>query len=163
MIPWIHALKGVEPFTDTTLREVKKLIAERGGDVADQKEIAETVIELQNRMDAPETWLARTRKARLRDSERARASALDRARTELGAAPDSAWPRDPATGEKAPATPTQTGTGPPLRAVRAPDPAGPASGEGEDAEEFDIDFGSIPTYEVWGAKPVQQPDDGTQR
>jgi hypothetical protein len=42
-------LKGVEPSTDTTLREVKKLIAERGRDIADQKEIAETVIELQNR------------------------------------------------------------------------------------------------------------------
>ncbi len=164
VIPWIHALKGVEPFTDTTLREVKKLIAERGRDVADQKEIAETVIDLQNRMDAPETWLARTRKARLRDSERARASALDRARTELGTAPDSADSRDPATGEdEAPAAPPQTATGPALRAVRAPDPAVPASGEGVDAEEFDIDFGSIPTYEVWGAKPLQQPDDGTQR
>jgi putative transposase len=142
VIPWIHALKGIEPFTDTTLREVKKLIAERGRDVADQKEIAETVIELQNRTDAPETWLARTRKARLRDSERARAAAQDRAGTELGAA----------------------GPGDVKGQARADGPGTPASAlqavaEGtDDGEEFDIDFGTIPAYEVWGAKPARRPD-----
>ena len=141
VIPWIHALKGVEPFTDTTLREVKKLIAGRGRDVADQKEIAETVIELQNRTDAPETWLARTRKARLRDSERARAAALDRAGTELGGtgAGDAK-----AGGGDAPA--------PALRAVTAGT---------NDEEEFDIDFDTIPAYEVWGAKPARRPGDAT--
>lgn len=138
VIPWIHALKGVEPFTDTTLREVKKLISERGRDVADQKEIAETVIELQNRTDAPGTWLARTRRARLRDSERARAAAQDRAGTELGTA---------GNGE---AKAGEAGTlAPVLR----------AAGEGtDDGEEFDIDFGTIPAYEVWGAKPARRPD-----
>jgi transposase InsO family protein len=157
VIPWIHALKGVEPFTDTTLREVKKLIIERGGDVADQKEIAQTVIELQNRTDAPETWLARTRKARLRDSERARASALDRARTELGGS-EADTPADP--GESTPAA-----TAPPaLRAVRAgSSPSGSAGSGQEGGEEFDIDFDTIPTYEVWGAKPVQRPSDDAQR
>jgi putative transposase len=159
VIPWIHALKGVEPFTDTTLREVKKLIAERGRDVADQKEIAETVIELQNRTDAPETWLARSRKARLRDSERARAAALDRARTELGDTElDDTESRDPvAAGEGASATPA-------LRAVKAGGSSAASAGRkksaGEGEEEFDIDFDSIPVYEVWGARPAQQPGSG---
>ena len=147
VIPWIHALKGVEPFTDTTLREVKKLISERGRDVADQKEIAETVIELQNRTDAPETWLARTRRARLRDSERARAAALDRAGTELGGAGPGA--------PKAGGPPGRGGRDEPAPALRAV-PAG-----ANDEEEFDIDFDSIPAYEVWGAKPARRPDDGT--
>ena len=147
VIPWIHALKGVEPFTDTTLREVRKLIAERGRDVADQKEIAQTVIELQNRTDAPETWLARTRKARLRDSERARAAAQDRAGTELGGAgPGDAKAGCPAEAGEADAP------APALRAVTA----GP-----DDEEDFDIDFDSIPAYEVWGAKPAQRPGDGS--
>jgi putative transposase len=148
VIPWIHALKGVEPFTDTTLREVRKLISERGRDVADQKEIAETLIELQNRTDAPETWLARTRKARLRDSERARAAAADRAGTELGGAgPGDATAGSPAGAAEADAP------APALRAV----PAGPD----DDEEEFDIDFDAIPAYEVWGAKPARRPGDGT--
>jgi len=147
VIPWIHALKGVEPFTDTTLREVRKLIAERGRDVADQKEIAQTVIELQNRTDAPETWLARTRKARLRDSERARAAAQDRAGTELGGAgPGDAKAGCPAEAGEADAP------APALRAVTA----GP-----DDEEDFDIDFDSIPAYEVWGAKPARRPGDGS--
>lgn len=141
VIPWIHALKGVEPFTGTTLREVKKLIAERGRDVADQKEIAETVIELQNRTDAPGTWLACARKARLRDSERARAAAQDRAGTELGAA----GPAD----AKGQAT---DGPGTPAPALQAV-----AEGT-DDEEEFDIDFGTIPAYEVRGAKPARRPD-----
>ena len=143
VIPWIHALKGIEPFTDTTLREVKKLISERGRDVADQKEIAQTVIELQNRTDAPETWLARTRRARLRDSERARAAAQDRAGTELG----GAGPGGALAGAGEADAPASA-----LRAV----PAGP-----DDEEEFDIDFETIPCYEVWGAKPARRPDDGT--
>lgn len=159
VIPWIHALKGVEPFTDTTLREVKKLISERGGEVADQKEIAQTVIELQNRMDAPETWLARTRKARLRDSERARASALDRARTELGAASDDGIPGSPPASEDASAAPARSG--PTLQAVKSADPGKSPTGAG--AEEFDIDFDSIPTYEVWGSKPARRPDDETPK
>jgi putative transposase len=158
VIPWIHALKGVEPFTDTTLREVKKLIAERGGDVADQMEIAQTVIELQNRMDAPETWLARTRKARLRDSERARAAALDRARTELGGTePEDAKSGEPATGGQGtlvPATVLQAARRATPRAV----PGDHGTGTGEEAEEFDIDFDTIPTYEVWGASPARRPD-----
>lgn len=145
VIPWICALKGVEPFTDTTLREVKKLIAERGRDVAGQKEIAQTVIELQNRTDAPETWLARTRRARLRDSERARAAAQDRAGTELG----TAGPGD----AEGPARAGGPGT---------PAPALQAVAEGtDDEEEFDIDFDTIPAYEVWGAKPARRPGDGT--
>lgn len=159
VIPWIHALKGVEPFTDTTLREVKKLIAERGGDVADQREIAQTLIELQNRMDAPETWLARTRKARLRDSERARASALDRARTELGAASDEGDAGGPPATGDAPAVPA--GPGPTLQAVRSADSGAGPTGAG--TEEFDIDFDSIPTYEVWGSKPARRPDHGTPK
>jgi putative transposase len=158
VIPWIHALKGVEPFTDTTLREVKKLIAGRGRDVASQKEIAETVIELQNRTDAPGTWLARTRKARLRDSERARAAALDRARTELS----DAEPGGTETGDSAAAA---AGTADALRAVRTGSSpatsAGREKGAGEDEEEFDIDFDSIPAYEVRGARPARRPGNDT--
>ena len=43
----------------------------------------------------------------------------------------------------------------PATALRAV-PAGP-----DDEEEFDIDFETIPCYEVWGAKPARRPDDGT--
>lgn len=77
---WTHAPTGLEPFTDVTLREVKRELAARGRNPADQHLIAQVLIDLQNRSDAPEASTAKSRRARVRDAERARAAARDRAR-----------------------------------------------------------------------------------
>ncbi len=127
---WNHALTGTEPFTDVTLREVKQILAERGRNPRDERQIAEALWQLQNRTDAAEAATAKTRKARVRDAERARAAARDRARTHL--APEDARP-DRTSVQQTPA----------LRLV--PDPP-----EGE----FDIDFDAITGYESWGGKPA---------
>jgi transposase InsO family protein len=129
---WNHALTGTEPFTDVTLREVKQILAERGRNPRDERQIAEALWQLQNRTDATEAATAKTRRARIRDAERARAAARDRARTRLPA--DSAPPN--------PASPSRT---PALRLV--PDPP-----DGE----FDIDFDAITGYESWGGEPAGQ-------
>jgi hypothetical protein len=82
------------------------------------------VIELQNRTDAPGTWLARTRKARLRDSERARAAAADRVRTELG---------DSEPGDTGPGA--DTAPAPALRAVTGEGSSAASAGREREAGE----------------------------
>jgi hypothetical protein len=126
---WNYALRGTEPFTDVTLRQVKKELAARGRNPADEHEIAEALADLQNRTDAPEAATAPNRRARARDAERARTAARDRARTDL------------IDGEEPPSR-----SRPPLRAV--PTAAG--------GDEFDIDFDQIPTYQVWGGHNDQR-------
>ncbi|MGI5238708.1 integrase [Dactylosporangium sp. CA-139066] len=118
---WNYALRGTEPFTDVTLHQVKKELAARGRDPADEQEIAAALLDLQNRTDAPEAATAAHRRARARDTERARTAARDRARADV----IDADPDPPA------------GTRPVLRAV-------PTAGE-----DFDIDFDQVHTYDVW--------------
>ncbi|MFI5761988.1 transposase [Streptomyces sp. NPDC051563] len=125
---WGHALTGLEPFTDITLRQVKQELRDRGRDPQDQEVVLDALLDLQNRTDAAEASTARSRRARARDAERARAAARDKARTE---AVDSAA-----------GTPVK---GPRLRAV----PPLPARNE----EEVTIDFDALPSYEVWGGRP----------
>lgn len=120
---WNYALVGTEPFTDVTLHQVKKELAARGRNPADEQEIAAALADLQNRTDAAEAATAAHRRARARDAERARAAARDRARAELA---------DVGTERDLPAV-----TGQVLRAV-------PAA-----SEEFDIDFDEIRIYAVW--------------
>ncbi|KAA0930574.1 DDE-type integrase/transposase/recombinase [Streptomyces apricus] len=125
---WTHALTGLEPFTDITLRQVKQELRERGRDPQDQEAVLDALLDLQNRTDAAEASTAPSRRARARDAERARTAARDRARTELA---DSA--ADVPVNE------------PRLRAV----PPLPV----RDEEELAIDFDALPSYEVWGGHP----------
>ncbi|MFI6700225.1 transposase [Streptomyces sp. NPDC050509] len=126
---WSHALHGLEPFTDITLRQVKRELRDRGCDPRDQEAVLDALLDLQNRTDAAEASTARDRRARARDAERARAAARDRARTEL--ADSSAYvPLEEAR----------------LRAV-------PPLPDDTEKERFSIDFDSLPSYEVWGGGP----------
>lgn len=125
---WTHALTGLEPFTDITLRQVKQELRERGRDPQDQEAILDALLDLQNRTDASEASTARSRRARARDAERARAAARDKARAEVV--------------DSAADTPMKE---PRLRAV----PPLPA----DDEEEVTIDFDALPLYEVWGGRP----------
>ena len=124
---WTHALTGLEPFTDITLRHVKQELRERGRDPMDQEAVLDALLDLQNRTDAAEASTARSRRARARDAERARAAARDRARTELVDSAADAPLKEPR-----------------LRAV----PPLPA----HDEEEVTIDFDALPSYEVWGGR-----------
>jgi putative transposase len=127
---WAYALRGTEPFTDVTLHQVKKELAARGRNPADEREIAEALTDLQNRTDAAEAATAPHRMARARDAERARTAARDRARTDL------LDDEDP-----------QSEARPALRVL--PATAG---------DEFDIDFDRIATYDVWGGQHDQRPE-----
>ncbi|MFF2128393.1 transposase [Streptomyces olivochromogenes] len=125
---WTHALTGLEPFTDITLRQVKQELRERGRDPQDQEGVLDALLDLQNRTDATEASTARSRRARARDAERARAAARDKARTELV---DSA--------ADFPVKDSHLRAVPPLPA--------------DDEEEVTIDFDALPSYEVWGGRP----------
>ncbi|WP_028808954.1 DDE-type integrase/transposase/recombinase [Streptomyces sp. 351MFTsu5.1] len=127
---WTHALTGLEPFTDITLRQVKQELRERGRNPEDQEAVLDALLDLQNRTDAVEASTAHSRRARARDAERARVAARDRARTELVDSAAEALVKDSH-----------------LRAV----PPLPADDEGE----VTIDFDSLPAYEVWGGRPEE--------
>ncbi|WP_335989440.1 hypothetical protein [Glycomyces sp. MUSA5-2] len=77
-LKWIHADDDLLAFTDTTLRECKRLLALRNSDTSDQDALATTLRELQNRTDAPESWSTSRRRRRSRDATYARAVARDR-------------------------------------------------------------------------------------
>jgi putative transposase len=80
LLRWTHALDEHQAFTDTTLREAKRLLAARRSEPSDQDAIARALIELQNRTDAAESWTASDRRRISRDAERARQAAKDRHR-----------------------------------------------------------------------------------
>ncbi len=122
---WTHAPTGLEPFTDVTMREVRRELIARGRDPADQQQVAHALTDLQNRTDAPEAATATSRRARVRDAERARAAARDRARTAADAGPL-----------------TESTTSGRLHAV----PDLPA--------DDDIDVDTITAYEAWGGHPT---------
>ncbi|WP_199514917.1 TnsA-like heteromeric transposase endonuclease subunit [Nucisporomicrobium flavum] len=79
LLDWIHGRPAHLPFTDVMLRNARKLVAVRGLDNSDSELIAKALLDLQNRTDAPETWLRIDRRAQLKDAQRARAAARDRA------------------------------------------------------------------------------------
>jgi transposase InsO family protein len=91
LLRWTHALDEHRPFTDITLRDTKRLLASRHLATDDQEQIAAALIDLQNRMDAPESWTRTDRKRMARDAQRARAAARDRKRSApaLESAPSS--------------------------------------------------------------------------
>jgi hypothetical protein len=80
LLRWTHALDEHQAFTDTTLREAKRLLAIRRNEPSDQDAIARTLIELQNRTDASESWTTSDRRRHSRDAERARQATKDRHR-----------------------------------------------------------------------------------
>lgn len=84
VLDWTKALSDLQPFTDITLREAKRLVELRGGDPKGkdyQEKIAQALWDLQNRTDAPETWTKADRKRHTRDRHRAQAQAQDEARS----------------------------------------------------------------------------------
>ncbi|MET8698288.1 transposase [Kitasatospora sp. NPDC004723] len=81
VLTWTHATSEHQPFTDITLRDAKRYVANRGQAADDQEAVAEALTALQNRMDAPETWTA-DRKRKIRDRHRAAAQAIDMQRSE---------------------------------------------------------------------------------
>lgn len=125
VLRWTHALDEHQPFTDNTLREVTRMIADRGKRKTGQDEIAAALLDLQNRMDAPESWTARDRRRAIRDAERARAAARDHHRASASAAENQV---------------------PPLRVV--PNPAVPEP-EPEPDNTDDFDLGDIAPAKTW--------------
>ncbi|MFC9961930.1 hypothetical protein ACFVIB_31760 [Streptomyces nigra] len=135
---WTKALSDLQPFTDITLREAKRLVELRGGDPKDkeyQEQIAEALRDLQNRIDAPETWTRTDRKRHTRDRHRADAQAQDEARS-IPAAP-APPPR--------PVPPTAKPTVPALHAV--PDLS---------AEDDDFNPHAVQPADVWSPRTSQE-------
>lgn len=138
-LSWTKALNDLQPFTDITLREAKRLVELRSGDPKDkdyQEKIAKALWDLQNRTDAPETWSKTDRKRHTRDRHRAEAQALDEARS-TPAVPAPALPRP------RPDTPPPTVPG--LHAVPyLPD------------EDDDFDPHTVQPAEVWNPHASQE-------
>ncbi|MFJ8475717.1 transposase [Kitasatospora sp. NPDC094011] len=135
---WTHALSDVQPFTDITLREAKRLLAQRGQDPSKPELIAQALRDLQNRTDAPETWTKGTRKRWSRDRHRAHAQAVD----VLRSTPAVPAPPPP---PPAPAPPTRKPTIPGLHAVpNLPD------------EDDDLDLDAIQPAAVWNPHSAQE-------
>ncbi|WP_407565907.1 transposase [Streptomyces sp. 184] len=133
---WTKALSDLQPFTDITLREAKRLVELRRGDPKDkhyQEQVAQALCDLQNRTDAPETWSKTDRKRHTRDRHRADAQAQDEARS-TPAVPAPAPPPDTAK----PATS-------PLHVVPdIPD------------EDDDFDPNTVQPAEVWNPRSSQE-------
>jgi transposase InsO family protein len=83
--PWIHRYDDTQPFTDRTVDFVKRTLAERNGRAGTEFEIAEELVALQNRMDTPAALIPKERARAVRDAERGRVAARDRA---AGGMPD---------------------------------------------------------------------------
>lgn len=130
VLRWTHALDEHRPFTDITLREAKRLLAARGINHAEQDAIAATLLDLQTRMDAPESWTRTDRKRLARDAERARAAARDRHMS------------TPAQGDHHPAN------APPLTVVPDAEEPPPAA----------IDLSDLESLEVWNPHATRQGD-----
>ncbi len=132
---WTHALSDLQPFTDITLREAKRLLVQRGADASKQASIAQALRELQNRTDAPETWTKGTRKRWTRDRHRAHAQAADALRS------TPAVPAPPPAPLPETRKPTITG----LHAVPdLPD------------EDNDLDLDAIQPAPVWNPRTHQE-------
>lgn len=135
VLRWTHALDEHRPFTDTTLREAKRLLVLRGINNAEQDDIAATLLDLQNRIDAPESWTRTDRKRLSRDAERARAAARDRHRA------------TPAQGEHHPNSPVPLSLVTDLDEPDETDETGPV-----------IDLSDLESLEVWNPHAASQED-----
>lgn len=77
---WGAAPDELLPFTESYAEYVRKVwMPAHGRDNTSEREIAEALLELQTRMDAPETWSSKDKRQLQREAERAREAARDRA------------------------------------------------------------------------------------
>lgn len=113
--------------TDITLREAIRLVTVRGGNPDNQDEVAATLRELQNRIDAPESWTTTDRRRRARDAERARTVARHQHRAAQNAKETS-----------------RLAAIPPLKAVPGPE----KDGDNEPTSRR-FDLGDLTTLPVW--------------
>lgn len=81
---WTHLPDPAVPFTARMVEEARKLLRDGGLREPSQQEIAEALVDLQRRMDAPESATARTRRELVRAREDARAIKRDQARLRFG-------------------------------------------------------------------------------
>jgi transposase InsO family protein len=81
---WTHLPDPAIPFTSRMVEQARKLLRDGGLREPSQQEIAEALMDLQRRMDAPESATARTRRELLRAREDARAIKRDQARAQFG-------------------------------------------------------------------------------
>lgn len=124
VLTWTHALETHRPFTDVMLREVKRLLAERGKRPDEEAEIAATLEALQNRTDSPQSWSTSDRRRATKEAERARAVARDQRRAAAAAEPAIA-----------------------LYAV--PDLADESQ---DDPEEITVDLSDLTAAEIWSPR-----------
>lgn len=82
ILRWTHALDEHQAFTDITMREAKRLVAERGQSRDDQQAIAQALHDLQNRVDDKSAWTKTDRKRWSRDTHRAQAQQADLSRAD---------------------------------------------------------------------------------
>jgi putative transposase len=80
---WTHLPDPAIPFTSRMVEQARKLLHEGGLREPSQQDIAEALVDLQRRMDAPESATARTRRELLRAREDVRAIKRDQARAQI--------------------------------------------------------------------------------
>ncbi|GAA0818876.1 DDE-type integrase/transposase/recombinase [Streptosporangium amethystogenes subsp. fukuiense] len=80
---WTHLPDPAIPFTWRMVEQARKLLHEGGLREPSQQDIAQALVDLQRRMDAPESATARTRRELLRAREDARAIKRDQARAQI--------------------------------------------------------------------------------
>ncbi|MGP3960179.1 hypothetical protein ACTWPT_29645 [Nonomuraea sp. 3N208] len=80
---WTHLPDPTTPFTWRMVEQARKLLHEGGLREPSQQDIAEALVDLQRRMDAPESATARSRRELLRAREDARAIKRDQARAQF--------------------------------------------------------------------------------
>ncbi|GAA4967451.1 transposase InsO family protein [Nonomuraea thailandensis] len=118
---WTHLPDPAVPFTTRMLQEARKLLRDGGLREPSQQEIAEALVDLQRRMDAPESATARTRRELVRAREDVRAIKRDQARLQFGE------PEEP----------------PPVLSLVPP------AGEEDPALDEVVDLSELEEFEIW--------------
>ncbi|MEV1173595.1 Mu transposase C-terminal domain-containing protein [Nonomuraea sp. NPDC049784] len=126
---WTHLPDPAIPFTARMVEEARKLLRDGGLREPSQQEIAEALVDLQRRMDAPESATARTRRELVRAREDARAIKRDQARARFGEQ------------EEPPA----------LTLV-------PPADEEKTAEDAVVDLSELEEFEIWDPGTTRGPD-----
>jgi putative transposase len=126
---WTHLPDPAVPFTSRMVEQARKLLRDGGLREPSQQEIAEELVDLQRRMDAPESATARTRRELVRAREDTRAIKRDQARARFGEQ------------EEPPA----------LTLV-------PPAGEEDPAEDAVVDLSELEEFEIWDPGAPQGPD-----
>ncbi len=128
---WTHLPDPAIPFTSRMVEQARKLLLDGGLREPSQQDIADALVDLQRRMDAPESATARTRRELLRAREDARAIKRDQARAQIG---------------------EQEEPPPALTLV-------PPAGEEEPVEEAVVDLADLEEFEIWDPGAPRGPAD----